>query len=174
MQKPEYPIKNASLFDKDLIAALNKFKALPLGRMIAEYIHHNLDLIDSGKSSEDLLTDLSEKMDKWVEDKNIAQLTIDGILFKELLMKIKNSLPINIQDFATLANINPADRIRLSDRYLFDINSLVKWINQKAKFVHPYKPATTIKQSDQDAIRKFAAAKGLAIRFLPTYPEEDS
>lgn len=77
-----------------------------------------------------------------------------------------------MEDFATSENITPEYRIITSDRYQFDIRSIVKWINEKGSYNNPYTGAA-FKPEDQKSIHDTALAKGLTINVGHVYHVEE-
>jgi hypothetical protein len=144
---------------------LNKFKVFREVQMPCDFILSQLNKIKSGDLSETQLADLAEKITKWSKDEKVSNPTLSNNSFKDVLQKTLGILPRNVEDFSTLENIKPDFRLMTSDRYQFDIRSLVRWINQKKKYINPYNQSV-FTPADQKAIQEFAGSKGLAIDII--------
>lgn len=144
---------------------LNKFKVFREVQMPCDFILSQLNKIKLGELSETHLADLSEKITKWSKDEKVSNPKLNSNSFKDVLKEILEVLPRNVEDFSTLENIKPDFRLMTSDRYQFDIRSLVKWINEKKKYINPYNQSV-FTPANQKAIQECAASKGLVIDII--------
>ncbi len=134
---------------------------------------NNFDIL-----TEEEIGDFSKTLNAWTEDSSLSKEKIPNLKdsFTDVLYQVSLALaaakPINGEDFATTEKIAPENQIVTSDRYQFDINSIVHWINTKGSFENPY-TKSRFNLRDQKTIKSVAAAKNIKIEMGNLHLDED-
>lgn len=160
------------------LASLEAFTSDSNVGTLAKEFKAEIEKLQAGKSTEkepltenNLLT-LNTKLEKFLKESKISSVQ-ENESFRKTIETLFQTLPRNVCDFATLEPVTPDSRIVTSDRYQFDINSIVNWINTKNEYQNP---ATNqpFNQNDQQRIQRIAKKHGLTINVSGIFHAEEN